>query len=309
MLTFFSLPKPFRGHIAVIQRNAIRSWMLLHPTCEIMLFGDEDGTGEIVAELGLRHIPEIARNEYGTPLLDGMFEQAHRLASHNILCYVNTDIILMNDFIQALELVMKHHDRFLMAGRRWDADMKELLDFSPDWDTRLYADVATHGKLIKFDAIDYFAFTQGVFREIPPFAIGRTVWDNWLIYKARSQGVAVNDATQVVMAVHQKHNYSHIKGGEREAYEGQEANQNWQLAGGPQYAFDLRDATHQLTKGGVHQALEDFYLVQRLRHQAVLNCSRKFLSKVHRRLCWEISSFVKYLPRGGLRRLLYNWSK
>lgn len=309
MLTFFSLPKPFRGHIAVIQRNAIRSWMLLHPTCEIILFGDEDGTREIAAEFGLRHVPKIVRNEYGTPLLDGMFEQAHHLASYNILCYVNTDIILMNDFIQALELVMKHHDRFLMAGRRWDADMKELLDFSPDWDTRLYTKVATHGKLIKFDAIDYFVFTRGVFRKIPPFAIGRTVWDNWLIYQARSQGVAVIDATQIVMAIHQKHDYSHIKGGECEAYEGQEANQNWQLAGGPQYAFDLRDATHRLTKGGIHQALEDFYLIQRLKRQTVLNHSTRILSILFRKALGRMSSFVKYLPRGRLRRLLYNWSK
>ena len=49
MLTLFSTPKPFRGHIAVIQTNAIRSWLELEPACEVILFGDEEGTAEVAA--------------------------------------------------------------------------------------------------------------------------------------------------------------------------------------------------------------------------------------------------------------------
>ena len=60
MLTIFATPKPFRGHIAVIQRNAIRSWTLLRPACEIILMGNDEGTAEIAAEFGVRHVPEIA---------------------------------------------------------------------------------------------------------------------------------------------------------------------------------------------------------------------------------------------------------
>ena len=41
MITIFSTPKPFRGHIGVIQRNALKSWTLLHPDVEMILFGDE----------------------------------------------------------------------------------------------------------------------------------------------------------------------------------------------------------------------------------------------------------------------------
>jgi len=44
MLTLFALPKPFRGRNGIIQQNAIRSWTLLEPTPEIILFGDEFGT-------------------------------------------------------------------------------------------------------------------------------------------------------------------------------------------------------------------------------------------------------------------------
>jgi hypothetical protein len=73
MLTLFAIPKHFRGHIATIQRNAIASWTRLNPRPEIMLFGNEDGAAETARELGLRHFPEVARNEFGTPLLGDLF--------------------------------------------------------------------------------------------------------------------------------------------------------------------------------------------------------------------------------------------
>ena len=59
-------------------------------------------------------------------------------------------------------------------------------------------------------ALDYFLFSPGIFAEIPAFAIGRTVWDNWLVWKARSEGAMVVDATSVVKAIHQYHAYGHI---------------------------------------------------------------------------------------------------
>ncbi len=47
MLTIFTAPKSFYGHIGVIQTNAIRSWLLLCPECEIILFGGEEGIAEV----------------------------------------------------------------------------------------------------------------------------------------------------------------------------------------------------------------------------------------------------------------------
>ena len=43
MLTFFTTAKPFRGHNAIIQRNALKSWTLLRPDVEVILFGDDEG--------------------------------------------------------------------------------------------------------------------------------------------------------------------------------------------------------------------------------------------------------------------------
>src|ERR1700686_122953 len=102
MLMIFATPKPFEGHIDVIQRNAIESWTLLHPDCEVILFGDEPGTAEISRELGIRHIPDVRRSEFGTKRLDYMFARAQESARNDLLCYSNCDIILTQSFRDAV---------------------------------------------------------------------------------------------------------------------------------------------------------------------------------------------------------------
>ncbi len=247
MLTLFSIPKPFRGHIATIQKNAIKSWTLLRPECEIILFGDDGGTAEVAKEFGVRHIPEVARNEFGTPLVNDLFVKAQTMTTNNLLCYVNADIILMSDFLPAVQRVKKKR-RFLLVGQRWDIDLDKPWDFEqPDWEERLQAYVTKTGKLHTRGGVDYFVFPRGLYYKIPPFAIGRTTWDNWLIYKARSLGVPVIDAIGSVTAVHQNHDYAHCSGGEIGAWKGPEAKHNLEIAGGYKCAFALQDATHLLT--------------------------------------------------------------
>jgi hypothetical protein len=107
MLTIFSCPKPFTNpHINIIQRNAIKSWTLLKPKPEIILLGNDKGVSEICKEFNLIHIPEIERNEYGTPLLNSIFSEAEKVASYQLMCYINADIILMSDFMKAIEAVI-----------------------------------------------------------------------------------------------------------------------------------------------------------------------------------------------------------
>jgi len=217
MLTIFTVPKAFRGHIAVIQRNAIRSWLLLRPKCEIILFGNDEGTKEIAAEFRLRHIPEIACNEYGTPLVNDVFQKAEKSARGNVLCYVNTDILLLGDFIEGVNYVARRKRRFLIAGQRWNVDLLKPLDFKVDWEEELRSLVVAKGELYDPAGIDYFVF-DGNLGEIPPFAIGRTLFDNWLIYRARERGVAVVDATRRISAIHQNHDYGHLRNGRTEAW-------------------------------------------------------------------------------------------
>ncbi len=262
-LTLFALPKAFHGHIGTIQRNAIRSWTLLEPRPEILLFGDDEGTAEVACELGVQHLPAVARNEYGTPLLSDLFQQAQSAAQHPVVCYVNSDIILLPDFVRAVEQVAARCQRFLIVGRRTDLDLTTALAFeNGDWEAGLRRLAQERGKLNIARSIDYFAFSRGLYPPLPPMALGRFWWDNWLIWKARSLGAAVVDASSQVTVIHQNHDHSHYPGGREGMLAGEEAQRNCRLgcAGNAtdfedglywRYHYTMDDATHLLTAAGL----------------------------------------------------------
>ncbi len=253
MLTIFAIPKPFKGHIAIIQRNAITSWTLLRPRPEIILFGDDDGTVEVAHEFGLRHVPQVARNEYGTPLFNDFFEKAQQAASRELLCYVNADMILMSGFMEAMKHARAWVRPFLLVGGRWGVNITEAWDFDAfDWEQRLRTLVRARGAF-SYWGIDYFAFPRGLYKGIPPLAIGRGYFDGWLIWKARTLKAAIVDATPVVLAVHQNHDYSHVSAKDGSVWLSEEGKRNHALAGFPQYRF-LLEATHRLTHSGLSRA-------------------------------------------------------
>lgn len=252
MITFFSTPKPFRGHIGIIQRNAIHSWKLAHPNAEVILFGNEEGAAEAARELGARHEPEVDRNSLGTPLLSSLFDRADRLARHDRLCFLNADILLTGDFLAASTRLAQIHERSLMVGRRCDVDITKPWDFSgSDWSERLRSMARERGKLRPAQWIDYFVFPRGLLnQQVPPFAVGRPGYDNWLLWKVRSMRVPVVDVTQVVLAIHQNHDYAHHPGGQEGLWQDVEAKQNYALLGEGHFAT-IDNATHRLTPIGL----------------------------------------------------------
>ena len=264
MLTVFTTSRPFLGHFEIIQRNAIQSWLRLRPACEVILFGNEEGTAETAAELGIKHVPVMEYNEYGTPLLNSLLGIAQDIANHELLCYVNADIILMSDFLTVIRQVQRQS--FLLIGQRWDVDLKEPVDFDkPDWEAYLQARVDMHGKLHSKSGIDYLVFPRGLYRSIPPFAVGRGGSDNWLVYRARHLKVPVIDATKVITAIHQNHDYPHNPEGRAGVWEGPERKRNIELMGGIGHAFSLEYATLLLTPQGLGPGLTLRHLYFRMR--------------------------------------------
>src|SRR5580704_5791888 len=253
MITLFSTPKPFVGHIDVIQRNAISSWRRLHPDVEIILVGDDAGTAEVCAELGIRHIAPVKRNRYGTKYLADIYERAQAAARHDVLCHVNCDIILKSDFLWAVQGVAAERKRFLMAGRRWDIDLREAIDFSSgDWEATVDRLAVETDRQRPPQWIDYFVFSRGLYdQQIPEFVVGRPGWDNWLLWYPLSIGVPVMDASRAVRAVHQNHDYGYHPEGEKGVWEGEEAQENYRLHYG-KFAT-LANATHVLTANGVRR--------------------------------------------------------
>ena len=230
MLTLFSVPKPFEGPIGDLQRKALESWTGLEGV-QVVLLGDEEGVAEAARAGGAQHVPALARTEHGTPRLDSAFEQADLVAAHPLRCFVNADILLGDDLLVATRRVADRAERFLIIGQtRQDGELRGAA------------------------ALDWFVFPRGIYRDVPPFALGRACFDNWLVWQARQEGMVV-DATRAVVAVHQGHGYEHLAGGKEEAYYGEEAARNLELAGGKRHLYTIHDASHVLVNGRLRRNL------------------------------------------------------
>jgi len=225
--------------------------MRLHADVEVILFGDDAGAAEVARELGLRHEPRVERNSAGSKRVDFMFARAQEIARHEVVCYCNCDIILLADLCAAVERVRRGHERFLMVGRRWDTEIREAVEFSSgEWGARLRELAHEQGVRQAGWSVDYFAFRRGLYREMPPLVIGRVWWDHWLVWKAREEGVAVVDASEVVTAIHQNHDYAYHPAGARGVWTDEQARENYRLAGGRWHLLTIDDATDILGAEG-----------------------------------------------------------
>lgn len=235
----------------MIQRNAITSWTKLEPRPEIILFGTEHGSAELAQELKLVHIPEVARNSHGTPLLADIFAIGEKLGKGELLAYVNADIILPREFAAGVAKVRQKFDKFLAVGRRTNLDIREPLEFDAGWEEKLRERMEHEGQLESHTGIDFFVFPKGTYKEVPPLAIGRVWFDQWCIKYARKRGLPVVDLTRFSPIVHQTHDYSHVAGGkELGAYGGVEADENLKYYGERPHRYTILSATHVMTEDG-----------------------------------------------------------
>jgi uncharacterized cupredoxin-like copper-binding protein len=254
LLTIFTAPKPFTDqHIAMLQRNAIRSWQLLGDESEVLLVGDELGQVEAAEEMGVRNLPGVVKNEYGTPLVSSIFQIAREMGRGEILAYINADIILLPETIQVVKQAMKQKHNFVLMGQRCDLNMQEALDFSPGWDLKLTDEVKLHGRLHASGGSDYFIFPRNLYAEIPDFAVGRAGWDNWMIFHAVSRGWATVDATQSITVIHQNHDYGHLNG-EKNHQRHPETFENTKLGGGMRKMYKLLDAKYVMIDDRIEKA-------------------------------------------------------
>lgn len=250
MLTIFTSARPFTDpHIAIIQRNAIASWKKLRPYCEIIIVGDEEGVGEVAKEFSLIHIKSVKKNAEGKPLKNAVFSEAIQRAQSNLMCFVNADILLFNDLLEAIKRIPLAD--FLLAGRRWDVDIKKPIPFShPQCETALRKKVKKEGKLHGFSALDYVVFPKRVKLLMPPFAMNRGGWDNWIIYRFKELRIPVIDGTSSITSIHQNHKSHIIKNLWRT---NAQARKELRLAGGFSSLLTLREADLLLTPDGLQK--------------------------------------------------------
>ena len=56
---------------------------------------------DVAHEYNILHLPDVTRNDWGTPLVSSIFELARQSTNSPLLAYVNADILLMPDFVKA----------------------------------------------------------------------------------------------------------------------------------------------------------------------------------------------------------------
>jgi len=234
-LAIIAAPKAFRGHTGTIQRNAIASWRRLGADVEILLGGDEEGLGEVAREHRATCLGPIEPGVDGPPRVDDLFAKATAASRAGMFAYVNADIMLMPDWLDAVmqvdRLVPRH---FLGIGRRIDLDVEDPIAFEdPGEREALLTRARQEGRLAARVCKDYFVFRRNCYSHVPAFTLGRAYWDNWMVFDANRRGLPVVDITGRSTAIHQNHDYAHLTGGRLSAYlTSRGARANRTLAGG-----------------------------------------------------------------------------
>ena len=237
MFTIFTIVKSFRGEFRQIQYNAIESWLALEPQPEVILCGEREwGAKTAARNLGVPTC-QVERNGLSVPFLWSIFEEGNARASHDIRCFVNADIIILQDFVEAIERTAAKFDRFLLSARRHDLGKVE-----PPFEALKRQ--CTAETLHKPTGIDVFCYRGLNFAPIPDFAVGRCKYDNWLVAKALSEGVPFVDCTPVATVIHQEH------ARQRPVDELAVNNRLYKDEFPSKYLHDFRVAVHLLTRQG-----------------------------------------------------------
>ena len=206
-LTIFCNPKPWIEPFDRIQRYAVNSWKSLPGNVSVVLLGSDKGTAEAAKELDVGHLPNVECNRWNTPLMSSIFKLIRgRCQPTDIACYVNADIVLGTDFSKSLMSVCEQareakRSEWLMVGKRTDFDPSDILQTDASVDDirkRALEKGLDHG----WGGIDYFVFPAHTFSFVYPFALGKFVYDQWLVGNAFRRGLWTVDCSKTVLAVH-----------------------------------------------------------------------------------------------------------
>jgi hypothetical protein len=240
-ISIFTTPRPFIGEFKRIQLNAILSWQALK-NVEIFLFNDEKNTTKrICKNYGFKFIPSLKKNINGTPFINDCFKIIRKKTNTKITAYVNTDIILQNDFVETIKkidrLIKKKY--YYIIGQRYNIKKKLNLK-RHSFDNLDLGKFKKKNNLHGLSGMDYWVFPRKLAIPLPPFIVGRPGIDSWLVKYFKEKKIPIIDATDSITAIHQRHSYPK----KNLNYYYEECEYNISISGGSQNLMTLRESDY-----------------------------------------------------------------
>lgn len=208
-VVIFSTFKPFLPDFETEQINALRSWKKLRCHPKIIIIGDDYGVKEVCKNEDVIYHPTVAKNKYGTPLVNDIFEQGWKYATNEDICiFVNGDIILTDSLCDGIDRFVKefpnyNKQKYLITALRWDWYNFKQIDFSDkNWEEEQIKK-EMQGKYANPDSIDIFIHKKNTIKNFPPSGIAKFSYDNWIVGYANKQFSITIDATKIIKIYHQ----------------------------------------------------------------------------------------------------------
>lgn len=237
-----------------MQRNAIQSWLALRPRPQIILIGDDAGVTEVAREFSVMHVRDVEKNAFGMPMRSSMCRIAHAAADHDLLCVINSDIIVLDHFRDALSGIPL--ERFVAAGRRHDLDVdKPINTESERWRSEMRERMRNEGTLRSPSTLDYVIYSRSITPPVlPPFPMNSFGWDPWFLYAHRRRGIPIVNVSQMIDIVHQNHQLGEDARRRLKAWgKDPQAMAELRAAGGFSSMMTLREADYVLTREGLQR--------------------------------------------------------
>ena len=205
MITFFTTCKDF----ARAEHNAINSWLALNKLTEVLVFTEGKQLVSCIDPKRITYKHISGKHPTGLPLLNALFEEASKGSKFDILCYCNSDIILLPDFLERIKPVLKLNYPFLAVSQRIDVHIGTDMDLTnEECVVQLKQVMVSEGKIHPPLGSDVFVFPKFQYSQqtMPPLVVGRPGWDNWMLYDARKRfNKLINFTGDYPAIVHQDH--------------------------------------------------------------------------------------------------------
>ena len=220
-ITFITTLKPYTDLYTPIQVNAINSWLNLDMDKQILVYTEhkEETEKHFADHLDIIKVitPKRITKSNAVYVSDVFYAPYDYTEKDDILCYINSDMIMLDDFVKSVDTVLHKNDYrsnpYYISGRRWEwkdsNEYKKFHDFSDKENFLKYVEstVKKSGYMGLVFSADYFIHPRSLFEgKIPEdMILGRCVWGSWIARAAKRLQANTFDIFKTCFSIHPFH--------------------------------------------------------------------------------------------------------